>query len=116
MKLTWLLGAFLLCLAPALFAQDPQLKKLRDEDQAVRANPELRVARSDEDRIKLVLQLLAEGKAQTSEDKYNAAIVLQHTPADFCGKRLGDKVYCAVSFTASRKTKTAVNVWSRRSS
>jgi len=88
MKLTWLLGAFLLCLAPALFAQDPQLKKLRDEDQAVRANPELRVARSDEDRIKLVLQLLAEGKAQTSEDKYNAAIVLQHTPADFCGKRL----------------------------
>lgn len=67
------------------------LKTLAEEDQAVRMNPPRKVARSDEDRVALVLQLLAEGAAKTPEDKYHAALVLQHTPADFCGTRLVSK-------------------------
>ena len=88
MKLMWLISVLLLCLTPVLFAQNAELKKLKEEDQAVHIHPELKVARSDEDRIKLVLQLLAEGNPRMPEDKFNAALVLQHTPADFCGKRL----------------------------
>jgi len=81
---------FLVCCAPGLIAQNAELKELEAEDQAVRLEDK-KVTRDDNDRIKLVLALLAKGAAQTPEDKYNAAMVLQHTPADSCEGRLISK-------------------------
>ena len=86
MKILCLLIASLLSM-PALFGQNAALKSLAEEDQAVRLDPS-NVHLKDDDRIKLVLELLAKGAAQTPEDKFNAAIVLQHTPLTFCEKRL----------------------------
>jgi hypothetical protein len=89
MKYRSLLIAFLLCFAFPLLAQNPELKALAEEDQAVRQeHPPKNITRHDEDRGKLVLELLAKGAAQTAEDKFNAARVLQHTPLTFCGKQL----------------------------
>jgi hypothetical protein len=89
LRLPWLAVAFLLCAAPNLLGQNPALKALFDEDVAFRTGS--KVDRSDDDRIKLVLELLAKGAAQTPEDKYHASLVLQHTPLDFCEKRLVSK-------------------------
>jgi|SRR5215831_6861872 len=89
MRTYYLLFAFLLGTTSALSAQNADLKALADEDQAVQFGKE--VARSPQDRDKLVLELLAKGAAQTPQDKFNAAIVLQHTPLDFCEGRLISK-------------------------
>jgi hypothetical protein len=61
------------------------------EDQASRLDPNKKVTRTDDDRIKLVLEMIAKGTVQTPEDKFNAALVLQHTPLEFCEKRLVSK-------------------------
>jgi len=88
LKTLCLLIASLLSM-PALFGQNAALKSLAEEDQAVRLDPGKKATHlKDDDRIKLVLELLAKGAAQTPEDKFNAAIVLQHTPLTFCEKRL----------------------------
>jgi hypothetical protein len=81
--------AYLLWATPWLFGQNPELKTLADEDQASRQGK--KVSRTDEDRIKIVLELLAKGVVQTPEDKFNAALVLQHTPLDFCNERMVSK-------------------------
>ena len=86
MRTYGLLFALMLCLCSGLFAQNADLKALAEEDQAVQFGK--KVSRSPEDRDKLVLELLAKGAAQTPQDKFNAAIVLQHTPLDFCNGRL----------------------------
>jgi hypothetical protein len=89
MKYHALVAAVILCGVTGLFAQNAELKALEEEDQAFRQGKQ--VARSDEDRSKLVLELLAKGAAQTPQDKFNAAVVLQHTPLDFCGSRMVSK-------------------------
>lgn len=89
MRTRCLVFSSLLCIVPGLWAQNASLKALADEDQAVQFGKE--VARSPEDRNKLVLQLLAKGAARTPQDKFNAAIVLQHTPLGFCEGRLVSK-------------------------
>src|SRR5436305_1632129 len=89
MKRQSLLIALLLCSAFSLQAQNPELKTLAEEDQRVRQDkPAKEITRSDQDRGRLVLELLAKGAAQTAEDKFNAALVLQHTPFRYCGKQL----------------------------
>jgi hypothetical protein len=81
---------FLVCCAPGLMAQNnAELKELQTEDLA--SQEDKPVQRTDKDRAKRVLELLAKGVVQTPEDKYNAAIVLQHTPADFCEGRIISK-------------------------
>ena len=82
----YVLIAFLLCASSQLLGQNAELKKLMEEDQAVR-QPGKEIT-GDDDRIKQVLELLAKGAAQTPEDKYNAALVLQHTPLTFCEGRI----------------------------
>jgi hypothetical protein len=37
----------------------------------------------DDDRVQLVLEFLAKGTVQTPEDKFYAALILDHTPLDF---------------------------------
>lgn len=68
------------------YGQNPLLKELAKEDQA-NQNGE-KITRTNEERIKLVLGLIAQGALITPEDKFNAAIVLQHTGLTFCEKRL----------------------------
>lgn len=68
------------------YGQSSLLKELAKEDQA-HQNGE-KTTRTNEERIKLVLGLIAQGALITPEDKFNAAIVLQHTGLTFCGKRL----------------------------
>jgi hypothetical protein len=86
MKPFCLVIALLLCSIPNLLGQNPELKVLAEEDQAFQRGKN--VSRTDQDRGKLVLELLAKGAAQTPEDKFNAALVLQHTPFTFCGRHL----------------------------
>ena len=79
--------AFVLCATTGLLAQNAELKALAEEDQAFQLGTR-KVTRTDDDRVKRVLELLAKGAAQTPEDKFSAAIILQHTPADFCNERM----------------------------
>ena len=77
---------FTLIFSGSVIAQNNELKSLAEEDQIVRTGT--KVTRTDEDRRKLVLQLIAMGKMNTSEDKFNAALVLQHTGLKFCDGNL----------------------------
>src|SRR5437588_317785 len=92
MKRLCLLIAFLMFLIPQLLAQNPDLKALAEEDQAARNDENKQpITRTDDDRIKLVLELLAKGLAQTPADKFNAALVLQHTPLIFSEGRMASE-------------------------
>ena len=62
------------------------LTELGQEDRASRTGKQ--VARSDQDRIKLVFGELAAGRVNTPEDKFNAALVLDHSPMTFRGDTL----------------------------
>lgn len=70
-------------------AQNSLLRELAKEDQDSRTGKT--VTRTDEERIKIVLSLIGEGELKTPEDKFNAALVLQHTPLTFCDKQLVSK-------------------------
>src|SRR5262245_49225707 len=67
-------------------AQNSLLKELAKEDQESRRGKP--IARTDADRAKLVLEEIAKGAVAAPEDKFNAALVLQHTALAFCEKRL----------------------------
>jgi len=74
-------------------AQTPLLKELVNEDQAVRCDapcPESvkKIARTDDDRRRIVLEIIAKGELKGAEDKFDAAVILQHTGATFCEGRL----------------------------
>jgi hypothetical protein len=86
-----LIIAFSLCVASQSFAQNPELKKLAQQDQAVRMLPPEEAAKvdwHDDDHVQLVLEFLAKGTVQTPEDKFYAALILNHTPLGFCEGRL----------------------------
>lgn len=83
---------FVVWCTPGLFAQNADLKALAEEDQAFQLGTR-EVARDDDDRVKLVFELLAKGAARTPEDKFNAAIVLQHTPMTYCEGRYVSKSF-----------------------
>jgi len=87
MRYFHLLILFCLCAVSQTFSQNTELRKLREEDQAAQRGA-ANIPRSDNDRAKLVLQLLAQGAAKTPEDKFNAALVLEHTPLTICGERM----------------------------
>jgi len=92
MKYFYLLIAFLLCASSQLLGQNAELKKLMEQDQAVRQpGKEINDGNRDETRVQRVLELLAKGAAQTPEDKFNAALVLQHTPLTFREGRLASE-------------------------
>jgi hypothetical protein len=62
---------------------------LAKEDQDSRTGKSIN--RTDEERIKIVLALIGSGELKTPEDKFNAALVLQHTPLTFCDKQMVSK-------------------------
>ena len=71
---------------PAADAQNATLRELAKEDQDSRTGK--KVNRTDEERRLLVLALIAQGAVVAPEDKFDAALVLQHTELKFCGKDL----------------------------
>jgi hypothetical protein len=77
-----------LVLAPSqpAYGQNQLLKELAKEDQDSRTGKE--IARTDADRIKLVLSQIGAGEVKLPEDKFNAALVLDHTPLTFRDKVL----------------------------
>ena len=59
-----------------------------EQDQAART-PGGNLSQSDDEaRVRRVLELLAAGEILTAEDKFLAAVVLQHTPRTWCEGRL----------------------------
>lgn len=68
------------------FSQNALLKVLAKEDQDSRSG--INISRSDEERLKIVIEELGNGNVRTPEDKTNAAIVLQHTGLTFCNNNL----------------------------
>jgi len=86
-----LIVAFSLCVTPLSLAQNSELKKLAQQDQAVRLLPPEEASKvnwHDDDRVQLVLEFLAKGTVQTSEDKFYAALILNHTPLGSCDGRV----------------------------
>jgi hypothetical protein len=71
------------------YGQNPLLRELVKEDQDSRRGKE--IERTDEERIKIVLSLIGQGELKVPEDKFNAALILQHTGMTFCEKRLVSK-------------------------
>jgi hypothetical protein len=68
------------------YGQNQLLRELAKEDQDSRS--EKKVTRTDAERVKIVLSLIGQGELKVPEDKFNAALVLQHTGMTFCDKRL----------------------------
>jgi hypothetical protein len=66
--------------------QNLLLRELAKEDQDYQRGK--KVARTNEDRIKIVLAQIGQGAVKTPEDQANAALVLQHTGMTFCEKQL----------------------------
>ena len=69
--------------------QNQLLRELAKEDQDSRSGKE--IARTDDERVKIVLSLVAQGELKTPEDKFNAGLILDHTPFAYCEKRLVSK-------------------------
>jgi Tol biopolymer transport system component len=81
--------AFAFCFFPTLpgaYGQNPFLRELVDEDQADQRGED--VKRSNRERNRIVLALLGQGAVTSPEDKFHAAMVLQHTGLTFCEGRL----------------------------
>lgn len=60
---------------------NPLLSELAQEDQLARTGGS--PARSDQDRVRLVLAELGSGRVSTPQDRFNSALVLQHSPLTF---------------------------------
>jgi hypothetical protein len=72
------------------WAQEPSLADLAKEDQEqLKGGP--RPARSDEDRIRIVLQRLASGEVKSGKDRLHAGLILQHTPLEMKDGKLRSK-------------------------
>jgi hypothetical protein len=70
----------------AAYGQNLLLRELAKEDQDYRSGK--KVARTEQERLKLVLAQIGAGGVNVPEDKCNAALVLQHTGLTYCEKRL----------------------------
>lgn len=68
-------------------ANNPELARLAQRDQADRAEKEGEW--DDDARRRRVLEMLAIGAVSTPRDKLNAALILQHTPGKVCEGKLG---------------------------
>ena len=80
---------FILCASLTMIeahGQNQLLRELAKEDQDSRSGKT--VIRTDEERVKLVLSQIELGEVKVQEDKFNAALVLDHTPFTYCEKRL----------------------------
>ena len=87
--LTLFLGA---CQSTPAQNDNEELQKLVDADQNDRStDSDEPIAPKDDIRRKRVLELLAKNQIVTPQDKYNAALILQHTGMVFVGNKLTSK-------------------------
>jgi len=82
----FLVALALMCGATAAGAQTPLLRDLAKEDQDSRTGKT--ISRTEDERRKIVIEMIAKGELKGPEDKYNAVLVLQHTGMTFCDDRL----------------------------
>ncbi|HJP85402.1 MAG TPA: hypothetical protein VJ852_05400 [Gemmatimonadaceae bacterium] len=75
---------FLGCAGPA--TNNRLASDLAREDQLSRTGGT--VSRSDKERVDLILNELAHNRITTAEDKFNAALILDHSPMTFRGDTL----------------------------
>src|ERR1700722_7029601 len=87
-RLLWLCAVLMICLlcSVAASAQTPLLRELAKED--VDAQQGKTVVRTDDERRKIVIEIIGKGELKGAEDKFDAGLILQHTGLDFCGKKL----------------------------
>ena len=76
-------------LASVGYGQNQLLRQLAKEDQDSRNGK--KIARTDDERVKIVLSLIGTGEVKVPEDKFNAALVLEHTGLTFRDKQLVSK-------------------------
>jgi hypothetical protein len=65
-----------------------ELKRLVIIDQQMRQNDTLAMEPIDKKHRAVVMSLLANGLIKTNQDKFNAALILQHTALTFCNGKL----------------------------
>ena len=76
----------LLMSAVAASAQTPLLREMAKEDQDSRTGKT--ITRTDDERRKIVLEIIGKGELKGPQDKFDAALILQHTGMTFCDDRL----------------------------
>ena len=89
MKYAIILLALLLCIPS--FAQavnNAELEQMAQEDQNDRINDADSLVARDENRRWLLFRIIAEGGVNTPKDKFNAALILQHTGLEYKGEKL----------------------------
>lgn len=64
------------------------LKEMIVKDQEMRSNDTLDMEPIDKTHRQRVMDLLANSKIITTQDKFNAALILQHTALIFCNEKL----------------------------
>jgi hypothetical protein len=86
--LRWLLfvGIIVSIGSTAASAQTPLLREMAKEDQDSRTGKT--IARTDDERRKIVLEIIGKGELKGPQDKFDAALILQHTGMTFCDDRL----------------------------
>ncbi|MGV3591554.1 MAG: DUF6624 domain-containing protein [Gammaproteobacteria bacterium] len=87
-------ATFILSLVPLMcFGQsvDDELLAAFNQDQSSRSKGGVGDPCGDETRRLRVLQLLAEGRVATADDRYHAAMILQHTPQGMVGTETASK-------------------------
>ena len=72
--------------ATAVGAQTPLLREMAKEDQDSRTGKT--ITRTDDERRKIVLEIIGKGELKGPQDKFDAALILQHTGMTFCDGRL----------------------------
>jgi hypothetical protein len=70
----------------AASAQTPLLREMAKEDQDSRTGKT--ITRTDDERRKIVLEIIGKGELKGPQDKFDAALILQHTGMTFCDDRL----------------------------
>jgi hypothetical protein len=78
--------AFACFVSTVTLGQTPLLRQLAKEDTDSRTGKT--IERTDDERVKIVLELVAKGALKGPEDQFDAALVLQHTTLLTCGDRL----------------------------
>jgi len=69
-------------------SDNSQLEELVRVDQQMRQNDTLDMEPVDKEHRAIVMSLLASGLIKTNKDKFNAALILQHTALTFCNNKL----------------------------
>lgn len=69
-------------------SNNKELEQLVVKDQEMRNNDTLDMEPIDKTHRQRVLEMLANGEVITGQDKFNAALLLQHTALIFCNEKL----------------------------